>query len=72
MSSAYVSQFVPTHNDLIMILSFPALSKVDSLEVIVTVVNLNDNSPVFKQPNFTVNVPEVRILLKPLCIKGRF
>ncbi|KYO41540.1 cadherin-related family member 5 isoform X2 [Alligator mississippiensis] len=32
--------------------------QVDSLEVIVTVVNLNDNSPVFKQPNFTVNVPE--------------
>ncbi|XP_019402851.1 PREDICTED: cadherin-related family member 5 isoform X2 [Crocodylus porosus] len=32
--------------------------QVYSLEVIVTVVNLNDNSPVFKQPDFTVNVPE--------------
>ncbi|XP_014373257.2 cadherin-related family member 5 isoform X3 [Alligator sinensis] len=32
--------------------------QVYSLEVIVTVSNLNDNSPVFKQPNFTVNVPE--------------
>ncbi|XP_019375347.1 PREDICTED: cadherin-related family member 5 [Gavialis gangeticus] len=32
--------------------------QVYSLEVRVTVVNLNDNSPVFKQPDFTVNVPE--------------
>ncbi|OPJ74189.1 mitotic checkpoint serine/threonine-protein kinase BUB1 beta isoform D [Patagioenas fasciata monilis] len=30
----------------------------DSLEIIVTIVNLNDNSPVFKQTNLTEVVPE--------------
>lgn len=36
----------------------------DSLEIIVTIVNVNDNSPVFKQTNLTEVVPEVSILWK--------
>lgn len=32
----------------------------DSLEILVTILNENDNSPVFAQPNLTRDVPEVR------------
>ncbi|KAM9190262.1 cadherin-related family member 5 [Mergus octosetaceus] len=30
----------------------------DTLEIIVTIINLNDNTPVFKQTNLTITVPE--------------
>ena len=36
----------------------------DSLEILVTILNMNDNIPVFKQTNLTKVVPEVSILWK--------
>lgn len=40
------------------------------MNVIVSVGNLNDNSPVFNKTNITEKVPEVRVLLKCFHNKG--
>lgn len=51
-------------NSLILVfdsLSSPFLQG-DSLQVLVTILNVNDNSPVFAQTNLTVVLPEVSVV----------
>ncbi|XP_009669135.2 cadherin-related family member 5 [Struthio camelus] len=43
---------------LVYLLCSDAAGQSNSLEIIVTIVNMNDNSPVFKQTNLTQIVPE--------------
>nr|XP_013800822.1 PREDICTED: cadherin-related family member 5 [Apteryx mantelli mantelli] len=43
---------------LVYLLCTNAVGQSNSLEIIVTIVNVNDNSPVFKQANLTQIVPE--------------
>lgn len=41
-------------------LIFPFL-QTDTFQIIVSIINLNDNTPVFKQTSLTITLPEVRV-----------
>ncbi|KAM9266955.1 cadherin-related family member 5 [Cariama cristata] len=43
---------------LVYLICWNAAGQSDSLEILVTILNMNDNSPVFKQANLTEVVPE--------------